>query len=100
MGAVIPWPTREPGRPYRWLLDLTLEQAAPTCPAHREKTDGLGICPACVYAWRESLGVVPAPWTYCRVCQFPIHPAAEGEGVDTCPTCDEEFALPERSSAS
>lgn len=92
MGAVIPWPTKEPGRPYRWLLHLEHDRPAPTCPTHREKTDGLGNCGACIYEYRLALDAVPADvWTYCRVCQMPIHPAVEGEGVETCPTCDDTF---------
>ncbi|AZZ52617.1 hypothetical protein [Rathayibacter festucae] len=89
--AVSFWPTQEPGRPYRWLLDLAMERPAPTCLKHRIKTDGLGVCPECVYYWRLSLGAVPDEWITCTVCALPIHPAAEVPGKTTCPTCDIEF---------
>lgn len=105
MGVVIEWPTVEPGRPYRWLLNLDLDKPAPTCVKHRERTNGLGICYPCVSEWRESLGFSPDEWTDCRICLYPIHPAAEVGGFDTCPSCDtspvaridpmnEEFSTP------
>ena len=88
MGVVLEWPTVEPGRPYRWLLDLDLDKPAPTCVKHRERTNGLGICDTCVSQWRESLGADPNEWVECRVCCYPLHPAAEVGGFDTCPSCD------------
>ena len=87
MGVVLKWPLREPGRPYRWILSLDSDEPASTCVTHRGRTNGLGICFPCVCDWRESLGANPDEWIDCRVCLFPLHPAAEVGGFDTCPTC-------------
>lgn len=83
------WPTREPGRPYRWLLELATERVAPTCPQHHRRTNALGVCALCVSDWRRALGADPLEWIECRVCGLPLHPAAEAGGFDTCPTCSE-----------
>ena len=42
----MPWPTRFPGQPGRWVLDLSSEVPAPGCPVHRSTLRG-GFCPAC-----------------------------------------------------
>ncbi|PPG57577.1 hypothetical protein C5C57_12095 [Rathayibacter sp. AY1C5] len=91
MSGVAVWPTREPGRPYRWLLDLETERVAPLCGEHQMRTDGLGVCPRCVVAWRQALGVEdPFRWTTCLVCGLPVHPAAD-VGNATCPMCELEL---------
>lgn len=91
MAGLTAWPTREPGRPYRWLLDLDSDRVAPTCGEHRVWTDGLGVCPACVVAWRQSLGADdPFSWSVCSVCGLPVHPAADN-GRGLCPTCEPDF---------
>lgn len=95
MGEVVGWPTLEPGRPYRWVSDLSTGRPASTCATHKERTDSLGVCAWCVVAWRTGLGAAdPAEWIVCTECGFPVHPAAEGPGVDTCPSCDPAGAAP------
>jgi hypothetical protein len=95
MGVVVGWPTRKPGRPYRWVSDLSSGRPASTCARHKERTDPLGVCAWCLVAWRTDLGAAdPLEWKVCTDCGFPIHPAAEGPGVDTCPSCDPAGAAP------
>ena len=89
MGALLDWPTREPGRPYRWVLSLDDDRPAPSCLEHRgETTDRLGVCAYCVSAWRADLLADPYEWTVCVSCGYPLHPVVEAGGRDTCPTCD------------
>jgi hypothetical protein len=90
---VLSWPCREPGRPYRWVLSLDARRPAPTCLAHRLPTDGLGVCFECVAEWRAGLGADPDHFAACRVCAYPLHPAVESAGWDTCPTCDPGVAV-------
>lgn len=87
IAVVSGWPVREPGRPYRWLLDVVGEIPAPTCVEHRQRNDRLGVCALCVSAWRRELGADPFEWTECMVCGFPLHPAAEVGEFDACPSC-------------
>jgi hypothetical protein len=89
MGELLHWPSREPGRPYRWLVQLDSDRPASTCVKHREPTNRLGVCYDCVSDWRAELGAEdPDAFIECAGCGFPLHPAAEGPNVDTCPSCD------------
>jgi hypothetical protein len=95
MGEVLFWPTREPGRPYRWVTDLQTGRPSPTCVHHKVATNDLGVCFDCVSEWRAELGAAdPDGFLECVACGFPLHPAAEGPGVDTCPSCDPRGASP------
>lgn len=85
----VPWPTRAPGRPWPWLLDLGAEQAAPRCTVHNVRTDSLGVCDRCVAEWRVQLGADPAKGARCRVCGLPVHPSQDGH--DTCVSCDDRY---------
>lgn len=86
------WPTRSPGRPWLWVLNLTTEQAAPRCTVHNERTDSLGVCDKCVVEWRLALGAAPAGGHRCRICGLPIHPSQDGYA--TCVSCDDRYASP------
>lgn len=74
------WPTRVPGQPFRWLLDLASERRAPLCPAHRSQTDRLGVCEVCL---------TESGWSgaRCTVCGLPLHPAVLADGFDSHPSC-------------
>lgn len=93
--AVTQWPTRYPGRPYLWVLDIATERPSPRCVAHHARTNRLGVCDECVSEWRATLGADPDSWKECRVCGYPLHPTVEAEGYDTCPACDDKYATPQ-----
>lgn len=98
-GNIIPWPTRVPGRPYLWVLDLDTGQPAPRCATHKTYTDRLGVCEVCVAGWRKSLGADPNSWLECTDCGFPLHPSVEADGHDLCPSCSTPEEQAEHASA-
>lgn len=92
MSNVLQWPIRVPGIPYRWVLSLSSSTPSPRCLAHGARTDALGVCAQCVSDWRRSLGADPDQWSHCRVCGFPLHPAVEADGADSCPSCADDVS--------
>lgn len=82
------WPTRVPGQPYLWVVDLSTGAPAARCAEHDEETTPEGVCLICVTSWYLALGADPSTARPCSVCRLPLHPAVIAEGFTRHPGCD------------
>ena len=82
------WPTRVPGQPYLWVLDLGTGKPATNCPTHQEPLTPEGVCLTCTGIWYRALGADPHDARPCSVCRLPLHPVVIAEGFTVHPSCD------------